>query len=126
DKYGNQQFTMHLNEGGGAGPFKVSRYIDKQEVDLEPNSNYYGPKPQLQKVIFFFYADSNAAYQAFKANQIDATSIIITPPNTNTASLPLAGFDQAKLFSKDAHIVPLLEIFYFAMNYLIKPFDNIK
>jgi oligopeptide transport system substrate-binding protein len=125
DKYG-QQFAMHLNEGGGAGPFKVSRYIDKQEIDLTPNSNYYDHQPRLQKVIFSFYADNKAAYQAYQANQIDATSLNFRPSIAKTPSLPIAGFDQAKLFSKDAHRVPQLQIYYFGMNYLIKPFDNIK
>src|SRR5581483_5361705 len=40
EKYGNN-FADHLSEGiGGAGPFKVSRYIHNQLIEFVPNPNY--------------------------------------------------------------------------------------
>ena len=111
DTYG-ANFTNHLDSGGGAGPFKVSKYIHGQEIDFVPNPNYYGRAPQLRKVIFPFYPQASAAYQAYQANQVD------------TASIPLSAFATDKK-RPDFHQVPQLWINYYTMNYLVKPFDNI-
>ena len=111
DTYG-ANFTNHLDSGGGAGPFKVSKYIHGQEIDFVPNPNYYGRAPKLRKVIFPFYPQASAAYQAYQANQVD------------TASIPLSAFATDKK-RPDFHQVPQLWINYYTMNYLVKPFDNI-
>lgn len=111
DTYG-ANFTDHLDEGGGAGPFKVSKYIHGQEIDFVPNPNYYGQAPQLRKVIFPFYRQASAAYQAYQAGQVD------------TASVPFSAIATARK-QADFHQVLQLWTNYYTMNYLIKPFDNI-
>jgi len=58
DKYGQIKWTDHLTEGGTAGPFKVQEYTHGQRIVFVPDPNYYGPKPQLQKVIFTFVKDA--------------------------------------------------------------------
>src|SRR5579885_3280293 len=113
DKYG-KQFTDHLQEGGGAGPFKVQQYAHGKEIVFVPNPNYYGPKPQLQKIIMPFYKDVSTAYKAYQTGQIDITGV------------PSSNMEQAKRLSKEFHQTPELTTFYYAMNYLVKPFDNIK
>jgi oligopeptide transport system substrate-binding protein len=114
-KYGNN-FADHLAEGiGGDGPFKVSKYIHNKEIDFVPNPNYYGPKPQLSKVIIPFYADTDTVYRAYQDNQVDYSIV------------PTADIAQAKaLPDHQYHPVPTLIIDYVTMNYLEKPFDNIK
>ena len=112
EKYGPQKFTDHLNEGGGDGPFMVSRYIHGKEFDFAPNPNYYSPHPQLQKVILPFYKDVEASFQAYQAGQIDTTAI------------PEALLPQERMHN-DFRQVPQLTTYYYAMNYLVKPFDNI-
>jgi oligopeptide transport system substrate-binding protein len=111
DKYGNS-WTDHLEEGGGDGPFKVQSYIHQKELDIIPNPNYYGPKPQLQKVIFPFYKQQDATFSDYLANKLDDTGI------------PLANLDQAKS-RPDYAQHPILAINYYTMNYQQKPFDNI-
>ena len=111
DTYG-ANFTNHLDEGGGAGPFKVSKYLHGQEIDFVPNPNYYGHAPQLRKVIFPFYRQASAVYQAYQGGQVDTTSV------------PFSVFDADKKRA-DFHQVPQLWINYYTMNYLVKPFDNI-
>ncbi len=111
DTYGST-FTNHLDTGGGAGPFKVSKYIHGQEIDFVPNPNYYGHAPQLRKVIFPFYRQASAAYQAYQAGQVDTTSV------------PLSALATDKKRT-DFHQVPQLWTNYYTMNYLVKPFDNI-
>lgn len=115
DKYGNN-FADHLSEGfGGAGPWKVSRYIHGKEIDFVPNPYYYGPKPQLKKVVILLYNSTDTAYKAYQANQID------------TANIPPTQIDSARtLPDNQYHRVSQLSINYYTMNYLVKPFDNIK
>jgi peptide/nickel transport system substrate-binding protein/oligopeptide transport system substrate-binding protein len=113
EKYGTK-FTDHLNEGGGAGPFMVQQYIHSKEIDFVPNPNYYGPKPQLHKVTLFFYKTVKTAYQAYQVGQLDI------------ATIPSANLAQARTLTNQFHQTPTLSIDYYAMNYLVKPFDNIK
>ncbi len=105
-------FTTHLNEGGSSGPFKVSQYTPGQNIDFVPNSDYYGPKPQLHKVVFSFYAQPDNAYHDYLTGQLDTTGV------------PISTYikDEKR---NDFHQIPLLWINYYAMNYLTKPFDNI-
>ena len=109
------KWTDHMadNRGqGGAGPFMVSSYDHTKGINLIPNPNYYGPRPNLTKLNFLFYKSLNTQYNAFKTGQLDETAI------------PSANYEQASTrsdFSKN----PELTISYYTMNYLIKPFDNI-
>ncbi len=117
DKYGNIKFTDHLTEGGGDGPFKVASYTHGQNIVFVPNPHYYGPIPQLAKVVYPFYKNLDTVYKAYQAGQID---------NTGGASIPSTDLATAKLSTQEFHQVPQLWINYYAMNYLVKPFDNIK
>ncbi|QBD78685.1 peptide ABC transporter substrate-binding protein [Ktedonosporobacter rubrisoli] len=115
DKYGDSKFTDHLNEGGGAGPWKVSKYIHSQYIEFTPNTNYFGPKPQLKKLVMPFYASSDTAYKDYQVGRISAA---IVPPSQVDGARALP--------NKQYHQVPQNGIYYYAMNYLVKPFDNIK
>jgi peptide/nickel transport system substrate-binding protein/oligopeptide transport system substrate-binding protein len=108
-------FTDHLTEGGGDGPFKVSQYLHRKEIDFVPNPSYYGPKPQLQRVVFPFYQGAGTTFRAYQAGQVDFSSV------------PSADLSLAKaLPNGQFHQVAQLVIVYDAMNYLVKPFDNLK
>jgi oligopeptide transport system substrate-binding protein len=117
DKYGNINFTDHLNEGGGDGPFKVQSYTHGQDIVFVPNPNYYGPIPQLAKVIYPFYKDGSTVYKAYQVGQVDSTGSL---------SIPSTDLATAKLSTQEFHQIPQLWINYYTMNYLVKPFDNIK
>ncbi|HET8910966.1 MAG TPA: peptide ABC transporter substrate-binding protein [Ktedonobacteraceae bacterium] len=112
DTYGSQ-FTDHLDVGGSSGPFKTLLYTHGKELDLVPNPYYYGPRPQLRKVILPFYQQTNDEYMAYQEGKVDISDI---PTNV---------FPDAKK-RDDFHQVPQLWVNYYTMNYLIKPFDNIK
>src|SRR5215467_4025554 len=113
DKYGTK-FTDHLTEGGGDGPFKVASYTHGQNIVFVPNPNYYGPAPQLKKVVYPFYKDTETVYKAYQVGQVDSTGV------------PSAQLAAAKKLTNEFHLVPQLWISYYAMNFLVKPFDNIK
>ena len=114
DKYG-KNFADHLTEGGGNGPFKVSKYLHGPEIDFVPNPNYYGPKPQLSMVKFPFYKQADTTYRAYQVGQVDISGV------------PSANLAQAKTLPNGQYRqVPQLWINYYAMNYLVKPWDNIN
>ncbi len=113
NKYGTN-FTDHLNEGGGDGPFKVQTFTHGTNIVVVPNPNYYGAKPQLTKLIYPFYKQQDTVYKAYEAGQVDYSGV----PSANLAAaktLPNNQYQQ----------IPQLWINYYAMNYLVKPFDNI-
>ena len=111
DKYG-LKFTDHLDEGGGAGPFKVKKYDHTTGITFVRNDNYWGPKPRLAEIDQIFYKSADTSYQAYLANQIDITDI------------PSAQYPTAKM-RHDFSSNPTLSINYIAMNYLAKTFDSI-
>ncbi|HLZ55876.1 MAG TPA: ABC transporter substrate-binding protein, partial [Ktedonosporobacter sp.] len=69
DKYGDSKWTDHLNEGGGDGPFKASSYVHTQGLDVVPNANYYGAKPQLQKIQFLISGDTATETKSYLSGQ---------------------------------------------------------
>src|SRR5579859_801885 len=112
DQYGDR-WTDHLTEGGSTGPFKVQQYTHGQQIVFVPNPNYYGPKPQLQSVVFTFMQDSTTAYRGYQAGSFDQTTV------------PTAYLDEART-SSEYHKVATLSTFYYGLNFLAKPFNNIK
>ncbi|GAC1388856.1 MAG: ABC transporter substrate-binding protein [Ktedonobacteraceae bacterium] len=114
DTYGSK-FADHLSEGyGGAGPWMVKKYARGQEIDFVPNPHYYGNKPQLKEVIFPFTKSEDTAYKAYQTGAVE------------DALVPTAQLASAKQLTNEFHNVPQLYINYYTMNYLVKPFDNIK
>ena len=115
EKYGDQKWTAHLSEGGASGPFKLEKHISGQLISFVPNTNYYNAQPQLKKVVFPFYKDSQTVYKAYKSNQVDLSGV------------PGPNLDEARAMpGKQYHQSPILAIYYYGMNYLTKPFNNIK
>jgi peptide/nickel transport system substrate-binding protein len=55
----------------GGGPFMLGE-VQKDFTRLVRNPNWFGKKPAMDEVIFRFYADSNAQFQALKSGEIDA------------------------------------------------------
>lgn len=55
----------------GGGPFMLGE-VQKEFTRLVRNPKWYGKKPAMDEVIFRFYADQNAEFQALKSGEIDA------------------------------------------------------
>jgi peptide/nickel transport system substrate-binding protein len=54
------------------GPWIIDSWDKGNSVTLVPNENYWGTKPQLDKVTFQFITDTAAAFQALKSGQVQA------------------------------------------------------
>jgi peptide/nickel transport system substrate-binding protein len=55
----------------GTGPYKFVSWKPGEEVDLEANPNYWGPKPAVQKVVFIYQADSSTSLSSVRAGDVD-------------------------------------------------------
>jgi peptide/nickel transport system substrate-binding protein len=53
------------------GPW-IAKWTKGDNITLTPNTNYWGEKPHLEKVVFKFEEDTAAEFQAFKSNQVQA------------------------------------------------------
>ncbi len=111
NKYG-KSWTDHLEEGAGAGVFKVASYSHSQGMVLVPNPHYYGTKARLQKLEFLPSSDPATVYKEYLAGQLDY------------AAIPLADLAGAKS-RHDYHHAAVLNIDFLAFNFLAKPFDNV-
>jgi len=117
DKYGTT-WTEHLADNGGQGgdgPFKVLSWNHGTNITFVPNPNYYGPQPQLTKLVYPFYKDTNTNFSAYQAGQTDYSQGVPTADLATAKALPNNQYSS----------VPQLWINYYTMNYLVKPFDNI-
>jgi oligopeptide transport system substrate-binding protein len=113
-KYGSQ-FTTHLSQGGSSGPWQLAQYLSQKEIDFAPNAHYAGQKTRLRKIVRPFYMSPGTAYKDYQIDRLDSTPVPVTQ---------IAQVKQA--IPGQYHQYPLLAINYLAMNYLVKPFDNIK
>ncbi len=59
----------------GTGPFRFTRYVTDQYVELAANTDYRGGKPALEKVINRYFADPAAAIAALRAGEIQFTYV---------------------------------------------------
>ena len=56
----------------GTGPFKLSRWVLGDRIELEQNDAYWGDLPALESATFRFISDPTAAFAAMMAGDIDA------------------------------------------------------
>lgn len=59
----------------GTGPFKFTKYVSDQYVELAANTDYRGGKPALERVINRYFADPAAAIAALRAGEIQFTYV---------------------------------------------------
>jgi len=58
----------------GSGPYRLVQWDKGQQLIVEPNPRYYGPKSRFNKLVFLFLSE-DAAYAAAKAGQLDVAAI---------------------------------------------------
>lgn len=59
----------------GTGPFKFTKYVSDQYVELAANMDYRGGKPALERIINRYFADPAAAIAALRAGEIQFTYV---------------------------------------------------
>jgi peptide/nickel transport system substrate-binding protein len=65
----------------GTGPFRFSRWVQGDRVELERYADYWGEAPALDRVTFRFISDPTAAFAAMMAGDLDAFPVFPAPEN---------------------------------------------
>lgn len=117
-RLGERYFTG-LSYAGSSGPFEMQQQ-DATGIQLVPNPYYYGGHPQLQKIVLLFYQNADESYSAYqRAPTSSANAVDITPiPLDRMAMAQTAAGSQFQQILQPT-------LYYYGMNYLEKPFDNI-
>ncbi|MGG4496525.1 ABC transporter substrate-binding protein [Brevibacillus reuszeri] len=68
----------------GSGPFKLVQWDVGQQMIVEANPEYYGPKSAFKKLTFLFLQE-DAAYAAAKAGEVDMAFVL---PNVAKQQIP--------------------------------------
>ncbi|WP_274650309.1 ABC transporter substrate-binding protein [Paenibacillus humicola] len=58
------------------GPWKWTKWEQKQYLTFDADPNYWGPKPHIQQIVYKIYADQNTEIQALLKGDIDVTAAI--------------------------------------------------
>lgn len=77
----------------GTGPFKLAEYEKDRQAVLVRNDEYWGPKPEVDKVVWKTIPDPHAQIVALKAGEIDM--IGITEHHSSIPYVEVPGLRQA-------------------------------
>ncbi|NJE77085.1 ABC transporter substrate-binding protein [Thermococcus sp. ES12] len=69
---------------GGAGPYKIIKWVRDEELVLEANPNYYGEKPKTEKIIIKFYRDASTMRLALQNGEIDIAWRTLRPSDIDS------------------------------------------
>lgn len=108
-------WTQHLADNGGFGGnlYKVTLWNHAGKLTLDRNDSFWGTKPKLREVQITFYKDTTTAYNSYLAGKDDI------------GAAPTAQLANAKKHT-GFHQVGVQQIDYYAMNWKIKPFDDVR
>ena len=65
----------------GTGPFKFSRWVQGDRIELVKNPDYWGEPARLEKATFKFISEPTAAFAALMAGDVDAFPVFPAPEN---------------------------------------------
>jgi peptide/nickel transport system substrate-binding protein len=76
-EYGNDQY---INHASGTGPFKMTKYVDGQVMELTANDDYWRGRPALDQIILYPMPEPATRLAALQAGDIDWAEL--PPPDT--------------------------------------------
>lgn len=100
----------------GTGPFKMKEYIPDLSCEVERNENYWGPKPYLDGVKFFYITDSNARVNALRAGDIHIAN------DLKGSTIEMVKNDPNLVLSE----VEGMRIMYMSFNMEMEPTNDIR
>jgi len=112
EQFGDTWTEAETHVGNGA--FMLTEWTHGEKMVLQPNPYWFGEKPTLTRLEFYMIEDDVAAYQAYKAGELD---VVTVPPAAQEEASSAAFADQLT-------IEPELATFGLFMNYKTAPFDN--
>ncbi len=89
DSYDSTLFdTMPI----GTGAYKVVQYDTNQQIILEANENYWGEKPDIERVTLV-YMDQSAAFAAAKSGDLDIVMVSVSYADEEVEGMKYVEFD---------------------------------
>jgi oligopeptide transport system substrate-binding protein len=116
DKYGANWATVPTQVVSN-GKFKVTELVANDHITLEPNTYYKGSSPQLKKIVAYFIADSNTAFNKYKTGELDVLHLPIE--NTDVVKADPKLKNEYQIFQHPGG-------FWLTYNNKKAPFDNPK
>src|SRR5439155_24613144 len=86
-QWGNKDYPQHPV---GTGPFKVTKYVDGQVMEMVPNQDYWKEKAKLDKLVVCPMPEPAARLAALQAGQVDWAEV---PPPDSIEQLRSAGYN---------------------------------
>jgi peptide/nickel transport system substrate-binding protein len=102
----------------GTGPFKITRWIHGDRIEMTPNPQYFRGAPKIKAVVVFIVPDGNTVEAELRAHDIDLAPDITTSNLNNLRERPASGVTT--LLAKGPS--------YFAIDFNTKhpPLDDVR
>ena len=100
----------------GTGPFRFVTWEQEQKIVLEANDDYWGGRPQIDRLIFEVVKDKNIRAQRFRSGVIHGFDNPGPSELQQVEKLP-----HAKVLQE-----PGMNVGYLAMNLEKEPFDDVR
>lgn len=104
------------NHSAGTGPYTLDRWDPESRVVLVANPNYWGPKPNLARVIISHVPESSTQKFLLESGDADIAADLSPEQARDLATKPNVTVQKGKL----------LQLVYIGMNSKLPPLDNPK
>ena len=86
-----KDWRKFAEQPSGTGPFKVTRFVPRERLELDANKAYWDPKrmPKVDKVVLLPMPEPTTRLAALRSGQVDWIEV---PPPDSIAQLKGAGF----------------------------------
>ncbi len=107
--------SLYIDNGSSSGPFMLSSSTASTvtQLNLVPNLFYYDSQPKLKNVMVRIYSNADDERADYNANRL---SIMLSADQQSLTEID----------KKDQQFGLIAADYYIGMNYLTKPFDNLK
>lgn len=106
-----------LDQAFGTGPFRVKSRDPGERLVLEGNPHYWAGQPGVQEVEFRFYPDTEAAFAAYEAGEVDVMGSV-------QSGVPAARLAEAR-GQPGLQTISAPVVRFIGFNNTIPPFNNI-
>ncbi len=98
-----QAWTAFAADASGSGPFRMSRFVPRERLEMAANKAYWDPKrtPRIDKVVLVPMPEANARTAALLSNQVDW---IEAPSPDAMATINQRGYKM--YFNPQPHVWP--------------------
>jgi peptide/nickel transport system substrate-binding protein len=111
-KYGNKNYQQYAS---GLGPFKITKYVDGQVMELAPFEKHFRGRPKLDKLILRPVPEPATRLASLQAGDVDWAE---APPPDSLKQLKAGGYQIIT--------GPYPHVNMYFLNMLEPPFDDVR